>query len=227
MSTRYAFQLTGLTPLLMHANDVMWRDQMEAWQKDPANKGLSKPGDDRTPPWTYVGYFYHDGTQVCLPFEHMSAAFRKAGTDIKIKGNKSFKQETQSGILFEQDRLEFLVFNENDDLVPVPFEPFSDTVGDQDMSFVQHIELARSLGLDLSIKNVSVQTNKHIRVRPVFPRWVVRGTLRVVSPLITKPVVQQLFDLAGAGGLGDWRPTSPRCPGAYGMFESAIKKVGK
>jgi len=44
----YKFKLTGATPLLVHADDVEKADLLKAWRKNPENKNLSVPGDDRS-----------------------------------------------------------------------------------------------------------------------------------------------------------------------------------
>ena len=48
-------ELTGKMPLIMHADNIEWADEMEAWRTNPANKAKSKAGDDRTPPWRWIG----------------------------------------------------------------------------------------------------------------------------------------------------------------------------
>lgn len=40
------FELTSLSPLLMHANDIKAQDKLIAWRKDSKNKALSVASDD-------------------------------------------------------------------------------------------------------------------------------------------------------------------------------------
>jgi len=67
MIKRYRFELTGFMPLLMHADNIEGSDELTEWRKLPANKGLSVPGDDRSPGWTWQTYLYHDGEHVVMP----------------------------------------------------------------------------------------------------------------------------------------------------------------
>ena len=53
--TKYAVTLTGESPLLMHADDLKWRSELDRWLANPENKRLSKAGDDRTPAWKWLG----------------------------------------------------------------------------------------------------------------------------------------------------------------------------
>ena len=54
------FNLKGLTPLLMHADDVEASDLLKDWRKSPGNKNQSVAGDDRSPAWTWQTYWYLD-----------------------------------------------------------------------------------------------------------------------------------------------------------------------
>lgn len=60
MSFFASFELTGTTPLLMHADDVDAADALIEWRQKPDNKNISKPGDDRSPPWAWQTYLYRD-----------------------------------------------------------------------------------------------------------------------------------------------------------------------
>jgi len=61
---QYQVTLKGLTPLLMHSDNLAFSERVTAWQKAPENKANSKAGDDRSPAWTWIGYLYHDGKHV-------------------------------------------------------------------------------------------------------------------------------------------------------------------
>ena len=55
----YLVTLTGRTSLLLHHDNIAWSDQMELWKDNPANKGKSKAGDDRTPAFRWIGNIDH------------------------------------------------------------------------------------------------------------------------------------------------------------------------
>jgi hypothetical protein len=98
----FKFKFTGNTAMLMHADDVEAADRLRDWRKDPSNNELSVPGDDRSPPWTWRTYLYAgdiDGQrQVVIPSSNVMAALRYAGSQMTLKGNKTFKKLSQSGI---------------------------------------------------------------------------------------------------------------------------------
>ena len=74
------------------------------------------------------------------------------------------------------------------------------------------------------VKRAKIGTSKHIRVRPRFDSWQVRGELLVVEAALTFDIVSQLFELAGRVGLCDWRPGG-KTPGTFGMFDSKLTKI--
>src|SRR5688572_24302178 len=102
------FTLKGHMPLLMHADDVEAADTLDVWRKAPENKNLSKPGDDRSPAWTWQTYLYSDGKNIAMPFENIMVAIRQAGTQLILKRQKTFKEITQSGLLIRDEYCEFL-----------------------------------------------------------------------------------------------------------------------
>lgn len=211
---RYEFELKGATSLLMHSDDVEMADALVEWQKDPANRGVSKPGDDRTPPWTWQTYQYYsdDGERVVMPSLNVSACLRKAATQIRMKGQKTFKEASQNGMMIEQENLQFLCKGK---------ELLTGALPGRNTTFQEQADAVRDLGFRLFVKRVRVGQSKHIRVRPRFDNWAVRGSLMVLVPEITKEVLEQMFHLAGRVGLGDWRPGGPT-PGQHGMFEASV-----
>jgi len=67
----YRVKITGTQPLLMHADDIEWADQMERWKLDKDNKKNSKAGDDRTPAHRWIGSLYrNEAGEVVLPNEN-------------------------------------------------------------------------------------------------------------------------------------------------------------
>lgn len=215
---RLAFVLTGKTPLLVHADDVEKADMLMEWRKAPENKNLSKPGDDRSPAWTWQTYLYTDGKVLTIPSDNLMVTLRQAGAEIKIKGNKTFKAETQSGMFIPAEHLPLLVGGKT--IAAADVEALTG-----DANFAEHAERAKELGFRLFVKRAKVGNSKHIRVRPRFDEWVLKGEIEVVAKEITLPVAKQLFDIAGRKGLCDWRPTSPKAPGAFGMFTSEVSEI--
>lgn len=213
----YRFELTGLTALLMHNDDVEASDGLSAWRKNPANKGVSAAGDDRSPGWTWQTYLYHDGDNVAMPSCNLSVALRQAGAQVIMKKMKTFKEISQSG-MFMAD--EFLEFRCGTKLQQVPI----DSVAVRTDTFDEQADIARKHGFRLFVKRARVGTSKHVRVRPRFDQWSVRGTVMTNAPELTEQVVRQLFELAGRVGLCDWRPGC-KTPGPFGMFAAKVEKA--
>lgn len=214
---RVNFELTGQTPLLMHADDIDAADALRAWQQDPKNKDISVRGDDRSPAWTWRTRLYYDGEHISMPQENVATCLRDAGTQLKIRGNKSFKEATQNGVILSTEHLTFLVGGKQ-----VPIDPL---VKMQGQSYERQAELVQKYGFRLFIKRARISDRaKHVRVRPRFDEWAVRGELEVVRDEITLEVLGQIFEIAGRGGLCDWRPSSKRSPGPYGMFTAKVKR---
>lgn len=217
---RVQFELSGITPLLMHADDVESADLLASWRKDPANKGLSKSGDDRSPAWTWKTYLYGDGAHICMPSDNIMTCMREAGAAVILKGKTTYKSLTQSGMMVEELNAKLLV-----DGKQVPMDSI-DAIDDR-AEFQEHEEAVRSLGFELFTKRAKIGQAKHIRVRPRFNSWSVEGTLLVVDEENLKlPVIQQIFEIGGSlKGLGDWRPSSPSKPGRFGQFKVRLKEV--
>jgi hypothetical protein len=81
----YEFVLKCLSPILTHNDDVMASDELAAWRKDPKNKSVSVPGDDRSPPWTWMTYLYHDGVRLAMPQDNIMCALRHAGAKVSSR----------------------------------------------------------------------------------------------------------------------------------------------
>lgn len=214
---RYEFVLTGLTDLLMHADDILFSDEMSEWRKDPKNKSVSKPGDDRSPAWTWIGALYHDGEHVALPSDNLAVAIRQAGAKMIMKGQKTFKEESVSGLMIEEDHL--------------PIEVGGKTIAVDKVlalkdvaEFPAHLKTAEKLGFSLFMKRAAVGSSKHVRVRPRFAGWSCKGTIQVDSEALKPDVISQLLQLAGRVGVGSWRPGG-KTPGRFGMFSSSITPV--
>lgn len=214
---QFDFVLKGRTPLLMHRDDIESADLLELWQKDPKNANLSKKGDDRTPPWRWKTYCYSDGERLTLPVDCLMTSLRAAGAELVIKGSKTFKQVTQTGLFIPTEHLPLTV--EGKEIKAASIEAIE---GD----FPAHSEAVKKLGFRLFVKRAKVGQSKHIRVRPRFDAWEVKGRIEVLAEEITTDVLTQLFLIAGTRkGVCDWRPNSPRSPGPFGCFDTALEPV--
>lgn len=216
MSWDVNFRLKGVTPLLIHADDVEESDRLMEWRKDPANKNLSVPGDDRSPAWTWQTYLYYDGDHLVWPSHNIMVGLRIAGGQIILKKQKTFKEITQSGMCITSEFCRLLVAGKEVPLAAVKAmasEPFK-----------RQADLAKKFGLQLFMKRAKVGTAKHVRVRARADDWAIEGVLQVAAPEITWEHLQQLFAIAGKGGQGDWRPNG-KTPGPYGQYEATLKKA--
>jgi hypothetical protein len=211
---RFAVTLRSTTPILFHADDVSWADKMDQWRTDPANKKFSRAGDDRTPAWRWVGHVPHDGKVIAIPSDYLMSSFRDAGAMVLVPGGKSgktFKSQTQSGMMVATPFIPLLVRGK-----PIQVAPVHALMKERD--FNRHEDAVARLGFSLFVKRVKVGQTKHIRVRARFDDCSLRFELVVVDEQITLDVLRDIITYAGRyKGLGDWRPGG-RTPGQYGMF---------
>lgn len=216
------YTLTGHTALLMHADDVEASDTLKEWRDDPKNKNISVAGDDRSPAWTWHTYLYTDGENLVMPVDNIMVCLRKAGAKLIMKKQTTFKEATQNGFIPAAEYAEFLSGGK-----PVPVAPIYKL---RDLPFKQQAERAAEMGFSLFVKRAKVGQAKHVRVRPRFEVWQVKGLIEVDTvtvPELTFQVTEKIFHLAGWVGLCDWRPGSPKSPGSYGMFTSKLKLLEK
>lgn len=219
MTVEYRVRITGLTPLLMHHDDVEWADAMEAWKMDPKNKETSRAGDDRTPAFRWLGCLYHDGEAVAIPSDNLSTCMREGGAMIPLpngKKNQTFKAKTQSGLAVDPVYWRLSVNGREIPLAPL-------LALRDEKSFEKHHETTRALGFRLHVKRAKVGQTKHIRVRPYFDNWSAEGSIIVTDEQITSDALSQILSYAGRyKGIGDWRPSSKQSPGPYGQFKAEI-----
>ena len=217
----YQVTLTGIMPLLMHADNIEWADQMERWKNDPANKKRSKAGDDRSPAFRWIGSLYHDETQIVMPADNLATCLMEGGALVPVPGGRSgktFKAQTQSGCLAGEAYWPIWINGH-----PIAMEPIQ-ALMDED-NFDRHQTVVAQLGFMLFLKRARIGKQKHIRVRPRFDTWSIAGTIRVTDEQITQTVLQQILTYAGEyKGLGDWRPGAPT-PGHHGMFRAVVEPV--
>jgi len=220
---QYQVILEGLSPLLMHGDNLVFAEKLEAWRKDPGNASLTASGDDRTPPWTWIGYLYHDGDVLGISADNIMTMLREGGAKMIKKGKETYKKSTQYGIMLDQQQFTLMV---NDKTVPM--DRIRELIGN--LNFNAHVDVAESLGFELLVKRAKIQRAKHIRVRPLFRKWKAFGSVTILdSDLsgLTPEVLQTILDQAGAlCGLCDWRPSSPNS-GIFGRFKAAIEPINE
>jgi hypothetical protein len=217
----YKIELTGKTPLLMHADNIEWSDQMDDWKADPGSKKSSKAGDDRTPAWRWLGAVYHDGQHIAIPSDNIMKCAMEGGALVPVpggKGNKTFKAQTQSGMQVGEPYWKLLC-----DEQMIPMGPINELMQEDD--FKVHRETAAKLGFNLFLKRAKINSAKHVRVRPRFDNWSCAGTINVWDDKITERVLQDIWTYGGQyKGLGDWRPGG-KTPGPWGMFSAKVMRV--
>jgi hypothetical protein len=210
-------------PILMHADNIEWADAMEEWKNEPANKARSKAGDDRTPPWRWIGCLNYDDPdkgEVTIPSEYIMRCLMDGAAQVPTgKGRGTFKSLSQSGIVSQDFHWKFR--SEGKAVRMADIQKMRDL-----KTFNEHKDAARGLGFELFVKRVKIGKNKHIRVRPRFDRWTVSGQLIIIEDLITDKVLENILDISGRlRGLGDWRPGAPESPGPFGTFTAKIVAV--
>lgn len=219
---QYNVTINGLSPLLMHQDNISWGEKVKQWSKDPANKSESVAGDDRSPAWTWLGYLYHDSRNIGMPSDNLMTMLREGGAKVKVANSskETYKKHTQAGIIIDQQQWDLLIGGKR-----VPVDQIAQLI--KEPEFITHIETVEDHGFELLVKRAKVGQSKHVRVRPLFREWQLVGSLTVLDPErtgITGDILQMIFDQAGAlCGLGDWRPSSPRSSGTFGRFEAAIE----
>jgi len=218
----YEITLAAKTPLLMHADNIEWADQMERWKNDPASRKVSKAGDDRSPAFRWIGSLYHDGERIAIPSDNIMCCLMEGGAMVPVPGGKSgktFKSQTQSGMVTAEAFWSLLVGGK-----PLPAKPILALAAEPD--FQKHQDYAASAGFMLYVKRARIGQSKHIRVRPRFDAWSVSGVLNVMDDQITHPILEQILYQAGQyKGLCDWRPGGGKKPGPWGMFTANVKAL--
>ena len=211
--------LTGKTPLLMHADNIEWADKMEDWKNNPENRAKSKAGDDRTPPWRWIGCLYYDDPEngvITVPSENIMKSIMEGAAKVSTgKRQETFKALSQSGLLCSEFHFPLLI-----DGKKIPMKAIAELR--KLKTFGEHVEAVKDLGFSLFSKRARIGTAKHIRVRPRFDRWRVEGEVIITDDQITKRILQTILDISGNyKGIGDWRPSS-KTPGVWGTFTAEV-----
>jgi hypothetical protein len=219
---QYEITLEGLSPLLMHRDNIAFSEKIRAWTHEPENKANSVSGDDRTPPWTWIGYVYHDGHHIGIDSDNLMTMLREGGAKVLTgKGKETFKKQTQSGLMLDQQQFALFV-----DGHQIRMDEIRPLIGNMD--FKAHLDTAEMLGFELLVKRAKIKRAKHVRVRPMFRRWTAKGSLTVMDEELTgltHEILQKILNQAGAlCGIGDWRPSSPSS-GTFGRFAPVVKAL--
>ena len=222
MVREYEVTLTGMAPgLLMHRDNIEWADEMQTWRADPKNKGLSRPGDDRHPAFTWLGAVYHDGEYLALPADNIARCLMEGGAQTPVPGGrngKTFKAQTQSGMMSRDAFWEFFSNGKR-----IPWASLAALMDRADV--MAHRAVCRNLGFDLMFRRATIGKAKHVRVRPWFKLWSARGVISVWDDQITEAVLTTILAQCGSfKGLCDWRPGS-KTPGPYGRFDAVVKAL--
>jgi len=219
---QYEIILEGLSPLLLHNDNLSFNEKVTQWRKDPANKENSVAGDDRTPPWTWIGYLYHDGRYIGVSSDNIMTMLREGGAKVKTgHRTETYKKHTQSGIMLDQQQFNVII---NDREVEI--NKIKKLIGN--MNFAEHIDTAENLGFELLVKRAKIGRAKHVRVRPMFREWTLVGSLTILDEEMSglkQKVLETILNQAGSlVGLCDWRPGSPSS-GTFGRFKPTVKKI--
>lgn len=209
---RIGYHLEGLSPLIMHWDNIEWADEIDARRTAIKDQDKSKfrAGDDRCPPETWKGYAYNDGNVLVCPTDNLRTCVMKAGATVAFKGNQTFKKIVPAAIVFDELYAEFRTGEKQ--IRTADIEAIDGEFADQARAVLK-------LGFRLFVKRAKIGAAKHIRVRPYFSQWTIDGTFLLVDDRITMPIVTQIWERAGLRiGLCDWRPDAPQSPGPYGRF---------
>lgn len=215
-------ELTGQSGILIHADNIDWADQMKEWSDDPANKANSKAGDDRTPPWRWLGCLNFDDAAngiVTMPSEYIMSCIMGGAAQVPTgKGKTTFKSLSQSGLLCSDFHWPLLVQGKELSMKTI-------RACRELKTFKEQCARAEELGFSLFVKRAKIGQAKHIRVRPRLDNWSTSGDILIVDEQITVKILQTILDISGRlKGLGDWRPGAPK-PGPWGMFTAKVTAV--
>ena len=96
------------------------------------------------------------------------------------------------------------------------------------MPFSDHLAFAAKCGFKLDVRRARVGAAKHVRVRPRFEGWSVSGTIRIITPDISRDNLSQLLEIAGRADIRELRKPEPyKGTGIRYQGEYVRKKAGK
>lgn len=217
---KFKIDIDGVNPLLLHRPNIEWSERTKAWQKDPANKKISVPGDDRSPSWIWIGCLYVADGYLSVDADLLMACLREGGKKCPAPtGKGSMKAATQSGIIVDQ--IGWIIQGKDGKTCKE-----SDVMAlANELDFSKHQQFALNNGFELFAKRATIGKAKHIRVRPKWDKWNLTGTVTVIDSQINKVMIENIWKFAGAYcGLGDWRPGSPSS-GRFGTFSVRVTEI--
>lgn len=217
----FRFELIGRMPLIMHNDNIEGADEKARWIYDPKNAGMSKPGDDRSPPWGWSTCLYWMDDIVAIPNDNLMACIKYGGSRVRVDPKRpgSYEKLSQSGLMIQ----------EVGTVLTVPEKPVTrrDIQKIHDLSFADQVRRVEALGFELYVKRVIVEKKRNIRVRPMFRHWRTTGLIQIIDTEAIKPAtLKQILEAAGnEAGLMDRRPGVkwPKTPGPYGTFDVKLK----
>ena len=74
MSDLYGFEFIGRMPFISHHDNILGGDELQLWRDTPEGKKMSKPGDDRTPPWAWQFNLYQEDGLIAIPADNLMSA---------------------------------------------------------------------------------------------------------------------------------------------------------
>ncbi|MBQ7609332.1 MAG: hypothetical protein IJU76_15395 [Desulfovibrionaceae bacterium] len=218
-TVRYFVELTGVTPLLMHSDNITFTEDVNAWRKDPANKKVSVAGDDRSPAWSWAGYLYAEQGKIVMPADNIMTMMREAGAKVPTgKARETYKLRASYGL-----QLSTLYFDFFCNGAEISTDWINALVGVSE--FEKHEEAVKDHGFRLFLKRAKIgagpRASKHVRVRPMFENWKIAGEIAVIDESesgLTADILLRILQIGGQQiGLCDWRPSCSSA-GSYGKF---------
>jgi len=220
MTEKGIMEILNDTPSLMH------RDAFDD-EEEVISGGVK--GDDRHPADRWKSYLYIEGGRVVMPEANIKAALELAGAQIKAKGRATLKRPIVAGLFFTEPFLPFLVGQAATDIGDISAvlktyrEITIDEINAIQGKFSEQVKQAAKIGITLDVRRVKIGPARHIRVRPRFDLWGVRGEFETVLEELTPPRVTECFRLSGRiAGLMDYRPSSPKRAGSFGRYRTKI-----
>ena len=215
----YKLTFTGETPLWLHKYDIEQSDAVKAWRTNPDNKSHSKPGDDRTPAWTWITYLHHDGENIAIPAEMIQKVLILAAARVTLKGQKTYKTVLPACMLIKDMHFKFTNKKKQ-----VPMKPLWDMIAaDKKYDYGHHISFAKANGFKLDCRPVNVQGKGNIRCRAEFSNWKVEGSIFILDTTeIKDSIFKEIVNQMTMFGFGENRPNSPK-PGTRGRFDVTVK----
>ena len=213
---KFTLEIVGMTPLLMHRDNIEHADRMQLWLKKSENKKASRAGDDRTPGFTWVGSLYEHAGKVAIMTEALLKCLSQAGAKIIKKKQETYKRVIPAATYFSSLGYALQVHGKE-----VSYDALVGKLHDE-TDYAKHCEEVKKHGFTLFAKRAAIGKSKHVRVRPHFDNWKLTATGNLDTDQVDTDIFADVVARAGNVGLGDWRPSSGS-PGQYGVFTAEVK----